>query len=748
MWGFFIVSLIGIGVAILLLLRRYCSDSVTWSVKVATAYGWLTAMAVVAIVPLDVYSSLSKHPPSVLGIMWDVAFWSTQALTWLVLPFFQYYSDAGDFTIKKKCLTSLKENGILYGSVAAVGAVGIVALLISKKLGGPQDLLGLAIGLANAFGLIASIILLGYGLVEIPRHLWKADPERQLKWCAHRAGKFAEKVMKSTAELETVVAIVAANERQMRRHDPLRKYMDIIVAHVEKESPIKPGDLASRSTSGGGLDLESFNAEDLEYNYDVTGLAALRKRMYFAISNYKGDRAMYEEVLLEAFELEDVVKCRQLNDYSPRLPTNNPFKKAVWFYKCAIRGIWHRVLAVVLGCLSVLIVWAETTIWTTTDLSPLSLLIKDTRNSEFVVQVITLLPLAYICACTYAAMFSITAFDYNKLIPRATIGSALMQNGMLMCRFAAPTCWNFYHMVRMTTKDSGVKTVFEDRMGSMDVPPVLSKHLNTWLPLILVVECLITALNLWDKIMGMCVSSKYKFSNDDDVDDEYTEKGRQLVAREREAVAKGFALGQVLTAAFFDLDFPDIVGGPRSRLHQQKKGLFSGLFGKRAAANPPPPLAAPQRPGAAAAATAGAGVAASGASMSAPTGTARYQSATATAAAARWLGRGTAAADGGGGPAALVGDTTSSKASLLASRYDKSPTASEYDAAGGAAGKSGLDGIFSDLGAGTGAGGGIGAGGRGAAGGAAGGRGTGQGYGAAAAQTSEKDSLLGSFWKS
>ncbi len=52
---------------------------------------------------------------------------------------------------------------------------------------------------------------------------------------------------------------------------------------------------------------------------------------------------------------------------------------------------------------------------------------------------------------------------------------------------------------------TAVKTVFEDRMGSMDVPPLLSKHLNTWLPLILVVMCLITALNLWDKIMGMWV---------------------------------------------------------------------------------------------------------------------------------------------------------------------------------------------------------------------------------------------------
>jgi hypothetical protein len=34
---------------------------------------------------------------------------------------------------------------------------------------------------------------------------------------------------------------------------------------------------------------------------------------------------------------------------------------------------------------------------------------------------------AYICAATYSALFSITAFDYNKLVKRATIGSALMQ---------------------------------------------------------------------------------------------------------------------------------------------------------------------------------------------------------------------------------------------------------------------------------------------------------------------------------
>lgn len=45
-----------------------------------------------------------------------------QVLTWLVLPFFQVYADAGDFTVGGRCMTSLKENGLLYGLAGAAGA--------------------------------------------------------------------------------------------------------------------------------------------------------------------------------------------------------------------------------------------------------------------------------------------------------------------------------------------------------------------------------------------------------------------------------------------------------------------------------------------------------------------------------------------------------------------------------------------------------------------------------------------------
>jgi hypothetical protein len=38
--------------------------------------------------------------------------------------------------------------------------------------------------------------------------------------------------------------------------------------------------------------------------------------------------------------------------------------------------------------------------------------------SELGVHLLTTLPLAYICVCTYFALFRLNAFDYNKLLPR------------------------------------------------------------------------------------------------------------------------------------------------------------------------------------------------------------------------------------------------------------------------------------------------------------------------------------------
>jgi hypothetical protein len=90
---------------------------------------------------------------------------------------------------------------------------------------------------------------------------------------------------------------------------------------------------------------------------------------------------------------------------------------------------------------------------------------RSADNALWATQLLTLLPLAYICICTYFALFRLNAFNYNKLLPRATTGAALMQNGSLMCRFAAAICWNFLHMIHMDGNINGEVTVFTQVRG-------------------------------------------------------------------------------------------------------------------------------------------------------------------------------------------------------------------------------------------------------------------------------------------
>ena len=71
-----------------------------------------------------------------------------------------------------------------------------------------EKLKGLAIGASNAFALVTGALLLGFGLVEVPRGLWKhADPVERAKWLSHKVSKVAEKLDDAHQELSTVLVV-------------------------------------------------------------------------------------------------------------------------------------------------------------------------------------------------------------------------------------------------------------------------------------------------------------------------------------------------------------------------------------------------------------------------------------------------------------------------------------------------------------------------------------------------------------
>ena len=128
----------------------------------------------------------------------------------LIVPMLQGYEDAADFTMSKRLKTSVRGNLIFYASVGTIGVVGAVILLATKELAW-DNLVTLAIGASNAFGLVTGALLLGFGLVEIPRNLWRhADLDARQKWLSHKVAKVADKLDEAHQELSTAVVVGGA----------------------------------------------------------------------------------------------------------------------------------------------------------------------------------------------------------------------------------------------------------------------------------------------------------------------------------------------------------------------------------------------------------------------------------------------------------------------------------------------------------------------------------------------------------
>lgn len=70
-------------------------------------------------------------------------------------------------------------------------------------------------------------------------------------------------------------------------------------------------------------------------------------------------------------------------------------------------------------------------------------------HSEVATQLLTGLPLAYMCGCAYYSLFKLVIFSYYQMVQRATDPVSLLLNAGQVCRFAAPLAYNFMHVIRM-----------------------------------------------------------------------------------------------------------------------------------------------------------------------------------------------------------------------------------------------------------------------------------------------------------
>ena len=111
--------------------------------------------------------------PDVLPSLWRVVYWSSQFLTWLILPLMQSYSQAGEFTRWGRLKSSLWDNAIFYSSYLLIALILLIYVAVQPSLHLTWDRTkAIAAAASNTWGLFVLVLLLGYGLIEVPRNLW------------------------------------------------------------------------------------------------------------------------------------------------------------------------------------------------------------------------------------------------------------------------------------------------------------------------------------------------------------------------------------------------------------------------------------------------------------------------------------------------------------------------------------------------------------------------------------------------
>eukprot|EP00249_Psilotum_nudum_P012524 c23832_g1_i1 orf=2-1678(-) len=549
MWIFYSIGLPLTLFMVAATLKFFAGPDVPIYVFVTVGYAWFCSLSIIVLVPADIWTTLSNGSRGGINLFWNWSYWSTFCLTWGIVPLIQGFEDAGDFSITEKLKTSIHVNLIFYLSVGLVGMLGVGILLISHTLRW-DGVMGLAMACSNTFGLVTGAFLLGFGLIEIPRSIWRnANWNFRQRLLSHRVAKVAVNLDDAHQELSTAMVIAQATSNQMSRRDPLRPFMDVIdsmlLQMVRDDPTFKP--------SGGRM-----GESDMDYDADEKSMAALRRRLRDARYSYCRFKSEYLKYVTEALELEDVmknytngrahnwkyissIKSSRVGSFAPYLDTIE------WIWRCRIKQKLQCFLAVTLGCMSAALLFAEATLLPNgPDLSLFSILIKAVGQQDMLVQIAAFIPLMYMCVCTYFSLFKLGTFTFYSLTPRYTSSVSLLMICSMVARYAPPISYNFLNLIRLGDNDNERHTTFENRMGKMDdAVPFFGHSFNKIYPLFMVIYTILIASKCFDRVIDFFGSwRKFKFENDVDAVDGFNTSGLIILKKERAWLEQGHFVGE------------------------------------------------------------------------------------------------------------------------------------------------------------------------------------------------------------
>ncbi|KAL3068090.1 hypothetical protein niasHT_038080 [Heterodera trifolii] len=589
--GFLLVQLILLSFLTLFLLNKYAQlRNQRLIVLFSTFFGWFFSFSIIIVLPVDVAITFYKKclveqsnysqndgtrssdiqmvnesflvceqpkgfvEDNFLLMLWRIVYWSSQFLTWILLPMMQSYAKAGEFTVNGRVKYALNSNALYYSLYLAAF---MLLLLYAVSRGVSLDfenLKVLLIAASNTWGLFQLVVLLGYGLIE--RTYFEIDKLSSEK------NEADELIRELYAETKNALNLLKSASGQSREKvkQIAAKFPYEFVKHLNGFGVDSRGSLVNDSSSPSfpNLDIGSVNND--------TYLIKLHRKVIIAAQNYCHCQAQWHSLVELAFYLEDVevaeqsgvlpVRWVQLNANGVSRNTTKPafslfrdhfelFNKVRFLWFVTLRRPFAQCLAVCFAVMTALILWSECTFFIVSPQLSLAarILHGAARGYHYkFIQLYAVAMILYLCICAYYTIFQLRIFRYYRLDSNQMTGeNSLIFSAMLICRLTAPLCLNFLGMIHLDshiTANRGFETQFTRLMGHLDIIPLIAKGIDIYLPIVIVILCLATWFRLGTRFLHNLGIDQ--FLEEDEMTREMVQSGKALISLERSRVNRIF----------------------------------------------------------------------------------------------------------------------------------------------------------------------------------------------------------------
>mmetsp|Transcript_16873 Transcript_16873/g.28965 ORF Transcript_16873/g.28965 Transcript_16873/m.28965 type:complete len:557 (+) Transcript_16873:115-1785(+) len=533
-WIFGSLALVGCSIWTFVQLRWFARRDTPLGYFLAVFFSWwMGVVAVVVMLPMDVTDAAGKGEEGVFSVseyrilFWKLNYWLTFVWCWVVCPIVMEYWASGYFSPESRLKSAVRKNLKFYFYVVVALLVVVVFIAFKKKFNLPL-VAGFLIASANVYGMFLVVVMLGYGIVECPRDAWnRSNAHRLLSWYYRSAPLLETRLFDAKSDLQEIVAAVGV----FNCSDPS------VIPHLEQVK--ETAEIAQRDCLS-NYPLRRGGSIDETLDGTLDSLAELNYRLKRAVVKAQRAQYIWDDLLASTSRLEQEINNAGSGEESyQRLDgTTNDLESEIVtpreksFLK-KNRSLMWKVIAGCLACSSAILLWNECVSPVSSKVSIFAVMVHNAPN-EFMCLMFTSLPLVYMAACAYTALFKFKLLDSLALHGnQQTDVYCLLANSGYMGRLQFSLGVNY---VNMLLKDDVDNLAFSKLVGDMKNVPFLGTSFNYYIPLLIVALAACTFFNVLDRFLnkiGIETHTDPGVTFDTEWEQEMTTQGQQLVARSR-----------------------------------------------------------------------------------------------------------------------------------------------------------------------------------------------------------------------